>query len=225
MDIPEFCREWAAAMGSGKNGENRILGNLQREKCIDEETWNEFFHLLGLKGKPSDAAKAKQWAEGVIQGNLGKFTCRGREIPRECFLLLFRLEDLKALRWRIPDCLKKFGIVDEELIKGLPEEELLSITNEHKGIIRLWGKLGLVWATDYKIAENLLYDLDQLVDKLGLRNLVNEDRCVLCVYARSDISSSLHLPRSFDGLDNPQFDIIEDCKADAGKTQPLTPIA
>ena len=31
----------------------------------------------------------------------------------------------------------------------------------------------------------------------------------------------MHLPRSFDGIDNGQFEVVEDCNADAGKTLPL----
>ena len=223
MTIPEICKEWIAVMASGKNGEDRILENLQKEKCIDNKTWDEFFNCLTLKDKPRHAGEAKRWAEDVIQGNPDKFTCRGHEIPKKLFALLFRLEDMKALRWRIPDCLKRLGIVDEELIKGLPEEELLSVTDEHKGIVMLGNKLGIVWATDYKIVGNFLSDLDKLIDKLGLKNLVNEERCVLCVYDRSDTGSLLHLPRSFDGLNNTRFEIVDDCNADFGKTLPLNP--
>ena len=32
---------------------------------------------------------------------------------------------------------------------------------------------------------------------------------------------NLHLPRSFDGIANNQFEVVEDCNADAGKTVPL----
>lgn len=220
--IPGICQVWAGLMASGKNGEDRILKNLQHEKCIDNTTWHEFFSRLAPKGQPTRAGEAKQWAEEVIQEDPDRFTCRGREIPKNLFVLLFRLEDLKALRWRIPDCLNRFGINDEKLIKELPEEELLSVTDEYREIVRLGGKLGVVLVTDYEIVKDSLHDLEDLVDKLGLRNLVNEDRCVLCVYERNDIGISLHLPRSFDGLDNPQFEIVEDCRADAGKTLPLS---
>jgi len=209
-------------MASGKNGEDRILKNLQREKCIDNKTWNEFFKRLAQKGQPNHAGEAKQWAVDVIIADPDRFACRGHKIPKKLFVRLFRLEDLKALRWRIPDCLNRLGINDEILIKELTDEELLSITDEYRDTIELGGKLGVVLATDYEVVKDVLYDLDDLVDKLGLRNLVNEKLCVIFVYKRNDIGSSLHLPRSFDGLDCPQFEIVEDCKADAGKTLPLS---
>lgn len=222
MDIPKSCEKWAEMMAIGKDDEAQILMKLEHEKCIDDNTTNEFFKRLADKGEPSQPEEAKRMALDVIQEDPDTFTCRGQEVPSNVFLNLFRLEDLKALRWRVPDCLKRLGIVDEELIRGLPEEELASVTDEYDDIVSLGNPFDIVLATDYDIVKNELTDLSTLVDRLGLDNLVNEKRCVVCVYNRSKIGVVVFLPRSFDGLSYNQFELVDDCDAESGKTKPLS---
>jgi hypothetical protein len=54
-----------------------------------------------------------------------------------------------------------------------------------------------------------------------LENLEKERRCLKIVYKRDKLKKNLHLPRSFDGINQGRFEVVEDCNADAGKTLPL----
>lgn len=222
MDIPKICEKWALVMASGGDVERKMLDNLMRERCIREEVAREFFIRLARKGEPTSGLEARQTGEEVIREDPDTFTCQGQNTSEDAFVRLLRVEDLKALRWRIPDCLKRLGIVDEELISGLPEEELDSLTDEYEGLVMLGNRLSIVWVTDYEVAEDLLDDLEGLVDRLGLTNLVDESYCVVCVHNRKDIGLSIHVPRMFEGWDSMQFELVEDCAAQSGKTKPLT---
>jgi hypothetical protein len=222
MQIPNSCQKWAQVMARGQNGEDQILRNLQHDKCIDGDTANEFFKRLAAKGVPSRPEEAKRMAQEVIREDPDAFVCRGPQLPNSVFAMLFRLEDLKALRWRVPDCLKRLGIVDEELIRGLPGEELATVTDEYHNIVSLGNHLGMVWATDYDTVQDQMTDLEGLIDRLGLVNLVGEHYCVVCVYSRGDLWVTVRLPRSCDALNYEQFELVEDCKAESGQTKPLT---
>ena len=81
--------------------------------------------------------------------------------------------------------------------------------------------LDIVWVADNEETEQI--GLEELIDRSGLRHLENEERCLKVVYRREQIEKSLHLPRSFDGINYGQFDVVENCSADAGKTLPLNP--
>jgi hypothetical protein len=138
------------------------------------------------------------------------------------FTYILRLEDVKALRYRIPDSFwGDVGITDEDLDRGLSEDELATITDEYDGPVELGNAQGTVWGTDHDVVE---YGdgIRKLVDRLGLADLRVEQHCVICVYRRSDVPSSLHVPRCFDGLGNRGFELVEDCQAESGKTKPLT---
>jgi len=221
MKIAETCDSWANMMASGGEICQKILADLDVEGCIDLDTEKKFFEELGSKGEPDNPENARVMSAIVIVDDQERFTCKGGDVPDGVFSKLFRLEDLKALRWRVPDCLKLLGIVDEELIEGLVEEELSSVTDEYDGTVHFGNSRGIVWVTDFGTVENLMDDIDGLTDRLGLTNFVDETKCVVCVYERGAIGLSLHVPRVFDGWGCMQFALVEDCSAKAGMTKPL----
>jgi len=89
----------------------------------------------------------------------------------------------------------------------------------YKGTLDLGNRLDIVWVADNEKSEQI--GLKELVDRLGLKGLEKESRCIRIVYRRDKAKKDLHLPRSFDGIDNGQFEVVEKCEAVAGKTLPL----
>ena len=222
MDVPDICKPWLEKMESGNNQDKRILENLRRDNCIKSKISDEFFKRLADKGNPCSPEDAKNTAIDIVKTDPDRFVCQGRKIPSNSFITLFRLEDVKKLGKHLPDeHLRNFGIRDRKTLnpKELPDDELNIIVHMYKGTLDLGNRFDIVWVADSENSEQI--GLRQLVDKLGLANLEEEERCLKIVYKRNKAKKNLHLPRSFDGIDNGQFEVVEDCNADAGKTLPL----
>jgi len=222
MDVPDICKTWREKMESENNQDKRILENLRRDNCIKSEISDEFFKRVRGKGNACSAEDAKNAAIDTVKADPDRFVCQGGEIPSNSFNTLFRLEDVKKLGKHLPDeHLRNFGIRDRKTInpKDLPDDELEIIAHMYKGALDLGNRLDIVWVADSEKSEQI--GLRELVDRLGLTNLEEEERCLRIVYKRDKAKKNLHLPRSFDGIDNGQFKVVEDCKADAGKTLPL----
>lgn len=222
MDVPDICKTWLEKMKSGNNQDKRILENLRKDNCIKTEISDEFFNRLSAKGNPCSPEDAKNAAIDIVKADPGRFVCQGGKIPSNSFNTLFRLEDVKKLGKHLPDeHLRNFGIRDRKTLnsKELPDDELSIIVHMYKGTLDLGNRLDIVWVADSKKSGRI--GLKELVDRLGLANLEEEDRCLKIVYKREKAKKNLQLPRSFDGIDNGQFEVVEDCNADAGKTLPL----
>jgi len=222
MDVPDICKPWLEKMKSGNNKNQRILENLRRDNCIKQEISDEFFKRLEGKGNPCSPEDGRNTAIDIIKTDPDRFLCKGRKIPSDSFNTLFRLEGVEKLGSHLPDeHLCKFGIRDRKTLnpKELPDDELSIIVHMYKGTLDLGNRLDIVWVADSKKSGRI--DLKELVDRLGLANLEEEDRCLKIVYKREKAKKNLQLPRSFDGIDNGQFEVVEDCNADAGKTLPL----
>ncbi len=223
MEIPDKCKSWLEKIKYGDKHDQKILNNLRRDICIKSEIRDEFFKRLADKGTPSSSEEAKNAAIDIIGADPDRFVCQGGEIPRNSFSTLFRLEDVKKLGKHLPDeHLRHFGIRDRKTLnsKELPDDELSIIVRMYRETLDLGNRLDIVWVADNEKSEQI--GLQELVDRLGLLNLKNEKRCLKIVYKRDKAKKNLHLPRSFDGIDNGRFDVVENCKADAGKTLPLT---
>ena len=222
MDVPDICKPWREKMESGNNQDKRILENLRRDNCIKSEIIDEFFKRLAAKGNPCSTEDAENTAIDIVKTDPDRFLCQGERIPSNSFNTLFRLEDVKKLGKHLSDeHLRNFGIRDRKTLnsKGLPDDELSIIVHMYKGTLDLGNRLDIVWVADNEKSEQI--GLKELVDRLGLANLEAEVRCLKIVYKRDKAKKNLHLPRSFDGIDNGQFEVVEDCNADAGKTLPL----
>jgi len=222
MDVPDICKSWLEKMKSGNNQNQRILENLRRDNCIKPEISDEFFKCLAAKGNPCNPEDAKNAATDIVKVDPDRFVCQGGKIPSNSFEKLFRLEDVKKLGKHLPDeHLRKFGIRDRKALnsKELPDDELNIIVHMYKGTLDLGNRLDIVWVADSENSEQI--GLRELVDRLGLANLEEEERCLKIGYRRDKVKKNLHLPRSFDGIDQGRFEVVEDCKADAGKTRPL----
>ncbi len=217
MDVPDIYKPWL---------EKRILENLRRDNCIKSEISDDFFKRLADKGNPCRPEDAKNVAIDIVKTDPDRFLCQGGRIPSDSFNTLFRLEQVTKLEDHLPwEHLRKFGIKDKKTLnlQELPDDELSIIVHMYKGTLDLGSrdrdKLDIVWITDSKKTERI--GLKELVDRLGLVNLEKEKRCLKIVYKRDKAEKNLHLPRSFDGIANNQFEVVEDCNADAGKTVPL----
>ncbi len=223
MDVPDICKPWLEKMKSGNSQCQRILDNLRRDNCIKSEISDEFFKRLTAKGNPCCPEDAKNKSIDIVKADPDRFVCQGGKIPSDSFNTLFRLEDVNKLGKHLPDeHLRNFGIRDRKTLnsKELPDDELSIIVHMYKGTLDLGNDLDIVWITDNEKSEQIA--LKELVDRLGMCNLEEEERCLKIVYKRYKAKKNLHLPRSFDGIDQGQFEVVENCKADAGKTLPLT---
>ena len=222
MEIPDRCKSWLEKIKCGNNQDKKILENLRGDNCIKSKISDEFFKRLEAKGDPCSPEDAKNTAIGIVAADPDRFVCQGGKIPSDSFNTLFRLEDVKKLGKHLPDeHLRNFGIRDRKTLnlKELPDDELNIIVRMYKGTLDLGNRLDIVWVADNE--ESYEISLKELVDRLGLCNLENEERCLRILYKRDKVKKNLHLPRSFDGIDNGGFEVVENCKADAGKTLPL----
>lgn len=221
MNPPETCKVWVEKMEANEDC-SKILDNLRKDNCIKSEISDEFFKRLATKGNPCNPEDAKNTAINIVKDDHDRFVCQGGKIPSNSFETLFRLEGVGKLGRHLPDeHLCKFGIRDRKTLnpKELPDDELNIIVHMYKGTLDLGNRLDIVWVADSKKSGRI--GLKELIDRLGLANLEEEDRCLKIVYKREKAKKNLHLPRSFDGIDNGQFEVVEDCNADAGKTLPL----
>lgn len=221
MNPPETCKVWVEKMEANEDC-SKILDNLRKDDCIKPEISDEFFKCLVAKGNPCSPEDAKNTAIDIVRADPDRFVCQGGKIPSDSFNTPFRLEDVKKLGKHLPDeHLRNFGIRDRKTLnpKELPDDELSVIVHMYKGTLDLGNRLDIVWVADSEDSEQI--GLRELVDRLGLANLEEEERCLKIVYKRDEAKKNLHLPRSFDGIDNGQFEVVENCKADAGKTLPL----
>jgi len=223
VDIPDICNSWHEKIKCGNDQEQRILGNLCKDNCINSEITDVFFNRLAAKGDPDSPEVAKNTTIDIVWADPDRFVCQGEEIPSDSFEMLFRLEDVKKLGDLLPDdYLCGFGIRDLKTFnrKELTDDELSDILHRYKGELDLGNKLDVVWVADNEKTEQI--DPKELVDRLGLDNLENEERCLKIGYKRDEAKKPLHLPRCFDGINQGRFEVVEDCNADAGKTAPLS---
>jgi hypothetical protein len=222
MDIPDTCKPWQEKMESGNNQDKKVLDNLRRDDCIKSKISDKFFKRLAAKGNSFKTEGAQKVAIDIVATDPDRFVCQGKQIPKGSFNTLCRLEDVKKLGTHLPDeHLRNFGIRDRKTLtsKELSDDELNIMVNMYKGTLNLANKLDVVWVVNNEDSKKI--GLKELVNRLGLVNLENERRCLKIAYKRDIAKKNLHLPRSFDGIDNSQFEVVDNCKADAGKTIPL----
>lgn len=176
-----------------------------------------------LRGTPADAQKAAEQAYKVVKGDPDRFVCQGNPVHDERFVQLFRIDGVDVLRYRVPEALAKVGLRHKDVILGnVPQEELRALSDEYKGEVKLGNDLQIVWVTDRDEAAPLLDDWEQLSDLLGRPSGGAEARCIFCGYNRSATGRTLHVPRVLDAIGIAEFEVNEDCSAEAGKTRPIT---
>jgi hypothetical protein len=222
MKIPVKCKSWLQKIECGNAQDKKIVENLRKDNCIKSEINDEFFERLAAQGSPKSPEDAKNKAIDIVKADPDRFVCQGEKITSNTFNTMIRLEDVSKLGKHLPDAhLRNFGIRDRKKLnpKELPDDELSIIVHMYKGTLDLGNAHDIVWISDSEKSEKI--DLKELVDRLGLANLEYEERCLKIVYKRDKTKKNLHLPRSFDGIDQDLFEVVEDCKADAGKTIPL----
>lgn len=220
MDVPNI--PWREKMERGSTQDRRILANLRRDKCIRPDVSKEFFNRVAGRGNPGSPQDARNASIDTVKVDPDRFVCQGEKIPDGSFSTVFRLEGVKKLGKHLPDeHLRTFGIRDRKTLSadGLSDDELRVIVDMYRGPLKLGSAIDIVWITDHEDSGEI--GLKGLVDRLGLAHLEDEERCLRIVYRRDGTIKDLHLPRSFDGIDNGQFDVVENCNADAGKTLPL----
>ncbi|TKJ36234.1 MAG: hypothetical protein CEE38_12520 [Planctomycetes bacterium B3_Pla] len=221
MEIPDRCKSWLEKIKCGNEQAQKILENLRRDNCIKSEISEEFFKRLEAKGDPCSPEDAKNTAIGIVTDDPDRFVCQGGRIPSDSFNTLFRLEQVTNLGRLIPINRKKIGIKDQKTFdrKQLSDDEINDLIHDFKEV-KLGNLLDIVWVTDAE--ESGQIGSGELVDRLGLTPLAEAERCLKIVYKREKAKKNLHLPRSFDGIDQGPFEVVEDCNADAGKTVPLS---
>lgn len=210
-------------MGSGADRHRRILVNLREDPCVHDEVAAEFFSRLASAGKPDDPEQAIRLAHEVVRADPDLFTCTGREVSDNTFLILFRIEDVGGLRYRVPEALDALGLTDSALSADeASEDDLRAVTDDYEGPVNLGNVLQIVWVTDYDVVLPSLGKLESVCNALGLPRTSPEAKCVICVYKRGDTGTTLHVPRVLDGIAVHEFWPNADCSADTGKTRPLT---
>jgi hypothetical protein len=200
-----------------------VIDNLRADDCIDPAITDKFFAGLSTMDAPVDGQEAWGMAINVIRRDPDSYTCQGKTLSNTAFGKLLRLEDVKALRWHLPEeHLRRYGITDSATLDThrLSDDELQIIVEAYGGHLKLGNGLNVVWvASANSLAQ---FSLRELVDRLGLINLAAENRCLILVYRHITTREKLHLPRSFDGIDCLQFRPVRQCSADSGRTLPLT---
>ena len=218
MDIPAKCKDWEVAMAS-KPETCRILDNLRNDPCVPRGTSNAFFDKIADQGSPADADRAKATAHNIVTQGPDNFVCCGQEVPVGIFTELFRFESVEHLRYRIHDELDKRGLIDQNLA-DLEEEDLRDITDDYDGPVAL-GNPVVVWATDFEHVRPHLDGPKMLSARLGREMPAEEAYCIVCVYNRDDTGRTLHVPRSLDAVNMPEFEVGTNCSANHGMTKPL----
>ncbi len=216
--------------------EGKILQNIKSDACIEKEREEKFFKLLIESDSPKDAEEARKQAINIVEKDKEYFTCSGDEVPSDIFKLLLRFQRPSSIGHSMPadkkeELFAKFGITsyntanEEEEDFPLEYEDLKIITDEYDGDVVLGNKksLDIVWVADFNNCESLLSGVRDLLIILGLDTLLNEkkDMCLILQYTRSKLVESLHVPRAFDGIGSPQFQVQSDCDAYHGITKPL----
>lgn len=222
MDIPDICNSWSNKIESGSAGDKRILGNLRKDNCIKPKITRDFFKQLADKGSPNTPDDARNAAIDIVKADSDRFVCQGRKIPGSSFNTFLRLENVRKIKRLFdPGYLSSFGLRDKNMLNRteLPDDELNDIIQMFNGELNLGSLLDVVWVADNEGSEQI--DLMDLIDRLGIVDLEDDERCLKLVYKRKKTKKDLHLPRSFDGIDNSQFELVENCKANSGKTLPL----
>jgi hypothetical protein len=218
MNVPATCEVWKGIMESGEQ-QRRVLANIERDPCLDNEVEAAFFERLATQGPPSSPDEAWGSAQEVVRDAPDRFVCQGREVPANRFVTLLRFQRVSSLGYAIPENVRDArGFRDKEFTVDTPEEDLRSFTDEYNGPVNLRNPIQVVWVTEFAAIEALLGNLAEVAGRLGIEVT---DRCVLCVYNRGDTGRTLHVPRALDAVNHPQFRVVEDCSADHGWTLPL----
>ena len=222
MNIPSACQAWEQMMASGSGKEQGILANVRKDPCLPDGTEHDFFTRLADSGALQDAEEAAGQAYKVVKGDPDRFVCQGNPVPGERFVRLFRIDSVDALRYRVPEVLANVGLTDKDVILShVPDEDLRVVTDEYKGEVKLGNDLQIVWVTDRYEALPVMSDWKLLSDRLGRPSDGVEARCIFCGYNRNATGRTLHVPRVLDAIGRAEFEVNEDCSAEAGKTSPI----
>lgn len=223
MDIPASCNDWTNQLNSGTARHRQVLDNVREDPCVDDLISAEFFSRLASSGKPANAHQAIQQAGQVVYSDVERFTCTGSEVPDNVFVTLFRIEDVGRLRYRVPDALDALGLTDSDLVAGnASDDDSRELTDDYDGPVNLGNVLKIVWVSDYNDVNSSLNDLESVLEALGISDASSVTKCVICVYKRSVIGTTLHVPRVLDAMGTAEFQPNKDCSATAGITRPLS---
>lgn len=223
MDVPSGCSAWMNQLASGTDRHRHMLAIIRDEPCVDDATAKLFFDEISAKSPPSTPAEAYEAAYNTVRTFKDHLTRSGNPVPDAEFGVLFRFEMVENLIYRIPDACAKLGVTSDELLGDISDEDLEALTDEYDGTVALGNieGLNLVWVTDWQVVVPIIGDLADLVDRLGISLDVGTERIVLCSYDRSKITSALHVPRAFDGIDQPFFHPNSNCSDTHGLTRPI----
>lgn len=227
MKVPSSCEDWETKLKASSQGQ-AILTKILGENCISEDVEKEFFKDVAARGPPKDAEEAVGFAVDAVQDRKDDLTCCGKPVPGRLFRRVMRLEKLSYLKYRIPpsrrgQLLYRCGIVEKRFVEGkISRNQATRLVRYYEGPVTLGDRIGVVWiTTSDESTRQMLDDLANLIDRLGLPELKAERFCLVFEYERSVTKRTLHVPRAFDGIGNPQFEAVPDCDADSGMTRPV----
>lgn len=225
MEIPVDCELWEEGMLDGEESQ-LILENIYSEECIDEGVVDQFFDLISEEceyRQDFSPGEAKILAKKIVSEN-SEFILQGREIVNQ-FNELLRFESVHSIPSMFPaKYLDRFGLSEDQIKNDkFEEEDLYRIFHGFEGELEVGNLLGIAWITDgdHNDVDDLKNSPDILVDRLGLEHHMSNNHCLLLSYGKNENSIRINLPRVFDGIDWGKFNLIDDCEADAGLTEPV----
>jgi len=209
MNIPVECNRWRELMAMGNDDQREVLGNIETERCLNETVSREFFAALQARGTPDTSLEAWQIAKDVVRENLDQLAMQLHVIPEDLFINVLRVDSLSALQFRFPALYEEetrsiYGFNDQNAeLHGLPLELLNDILLRYKGTLSIGNRIGISWVTDWGVVEQL--EPIDVIDRLGLCDLLEEDSCFYFVFGRAAMGATLHVPSVLDAIDRPGF--------------------
>lgn len=200
----------------------KIADNVRADECIHQNVVDTFFERISEKNEPSSSKEAKNIACEVAWGDPDTFLCQGNEVPDHRFHTMFRVYATISIRNLIWDRIIESGTNRKKLINGqLPATQEKAIIDNFTGPFQFAEDNRIIWATEDDGSQQQNSKTDELIARLGMSHFKTDQNCVICKYERQYVDSTLHVPRSFDALDQPNFAIELRCDAETGTTKPI----
>jgi len=230
MSVPDSCSEWRDRMAQG-NDTSHVLGNLERDLCVPAAT-EEFYRCLALTAPWTDWEEAWDAAKQIVWGDPDTLCCCGGSVPHDLFFSLVRFMMVRTIIRGLDDLdpgtsadlINRYHIDTcnpDHWPEDLTEDRLSALCDELASDCSTGYPNGVTWVADAHEVPWNKPDLREILRGLGLPHFENQIWVQVLRYNRADIKpKKLHVPRTLDAIDNPDFDVAVDCNATTGITKP-----
>ena len=197
-----------------------FLNSLAAEACIPADRAAQFFTALSAATYTS-SDQAYSVAENLIKANI-QLKLQGRVVPPDRFAKVTRLVKQSSAGYLLSETSRAgYGLTDAD-IEAMSKPTLDLFLSASRQQVTLGNRLGISWVADHAELTSSGAASKQWIDRLGLDTWSNETVAIQIVVERSQLGVDLRVPRAFDAVDNPQFELEPDCAAPVGRTRPLS---